>query len=196
MVFGSTLLAFGCGDDDSMAGVDAGPGRDSGPRVDTGPRPDTGPVEGCEGGPLAEPRPDCTLAPLPSTGDLREDCVQRINQFRAVCQCLPPLERWVDGEACADEHAEYDANTGTAHDGFRNMICTPGGRGQNECPGYRSEDQVIGLCLQQMWDEGPGEPFSEHGHYINMTNPAHARVACGFFTTSTGAVWAIQNFSN
>lgn len=146
-------------------------------------------------GPLELPIAGCSPAPLPSTGDLYEDCVRRINQLRTVCQCLPPLERWLDGESCADAHAEYDAMTGQAHSGFREQICSPGGRGQNECPGYRSEDQVITTCLQQMWDEGPGEPFSQHGHYINMTNPSHQRVACGFFTTSQGAVWAIQNFS-
>ncbi len=147
----------------------------------------------CMGGALAAPIPDCRPAPLPSTGDLREDCVRRINQLRWECQCLPPLERWTDGEACADMHAEHDS-TRSAHSGFRDRICTPGGRGQNECPGWPSESATVSGCLQAMWDEGPGEPFSEHGHYINMTNPAHSRVACGFFTTSGGRVWAIQNF--
>ena len=150
--------------------------------------------ESCQG-PLELPLPDCRPAPLPSTGDLYRDCVRRVNQLRAICQCLPPLERWYEGESCADTHAEYDAMTGQAHSGFREQICSPQGRGQNECPGYRSEDQVISLCLQQMWDEGPGEPFIEHGHYINMTNPSHQRVACGFFMTAEGRVWAIQNFS-
>lgn len=161
--------------------------------------PDPGPdpimlPESCDG-PLELPLPSCRPDPLPSTGDLYEDCVRRVNQLRAECQCLPPLERWYEGESCADEHAEYDAMTGQPHSGFRGQICSPGGRGQNECPGYRSDQQVISLCLQQMWDEGPGEPFSAHGHYINMTNPSHNRVACGFFTTDNGQVWAIQNYS-
>ena len=146
-------------------------------------------------GPLELPIDSCRPALLPSTGDLYEDCVRRVNQLRAECQCLPPLERWVEGESCADQHAEYDAMTNQAHNGFREGICQPSGRGQNECPGYQSEGQVISLCLQQMWDEGPGEPFSAHGHYINMTNPSHQRVACGFYTTSQGRVWAIQNYS-
>ena len=148
----------------------------------------------CEA-PLELPLADCRPTPLPSTGDLIEDCVRRINQLRAVCQCLPPLERWYEGEECAREHANYDGMTGQAHNGFNEGICSQGGRGQNECPGYRSEEQVIGLCLQQMWDEGPGEPFSQHGHYLNMTNPSFSRVACGFFTTAGGQVWAVQNFS-
>ena len=146
-------------------------------------------------GPLELPIPDCRPSPLPSTGDLYEDCVRRINQLRAECQCLGPLARWPEGEACADQQAEYDAMGRGAHAGFRDRICSPRGGAQNECPGYRNNDQVIGLCLQQMWDEGPGEPFIEHGHYLNMTNPAFNGVACGFFTTAAGRVWSVQNFT-
>jgi hypothetical protein len=80
-------------------------------------------------------------------------------------------------------------------------ICQPGGA-QNSCPGYASNNQVISLCLQQMWDEGPppvdpceGECFQEYGHFINMTSTSSTKVACGFFTTSAGKVWAVQNFS-
>ena len=104
-----------------------------------------------------------------------------------------PLARWADGEACADTHAEYDS-TRTPHAGFQARICPQSGFGQNECPGYRSTSQVISTCLQQMWDEGPGEPFQAHGHYLNMTNPRFSMVACGFYTTPNGAVWAVQNF--
>ncbi len=146
---------------------------------------------------------DCQLDPPPTTGDPRQDCVNRINQFRQECLCLAPLERWTEGESCADEQAEYDAASNQPHAGFSDQICEPGGWGQNECPGYRSEQQVIGLCLQQMWSEGPppsescsGQCFQEHGHFINMTNPDFKRVACGFFTTASGDLWAVQNFSN
>jgi hypothetical protein len=144
----------------------------------------------------------CTLAAPASTGDLAQDCVNRINQFRAECACLPPLERWTEGEACADQMAEYDSERDEAHAGFRDDICEQGGSAQNECPGYRSETQVVGLCLQQMWDEGPpptddceGDCFQMYGHFINMTNDAFGKVACGFFTTSDGDVWSVQNFA-
>ena len=150
-------------------------------------------TEACDNGPLDAPRPNCAPAVLPSSGNVYEDCVMRINQLRWECQCLPPLARWTDAETCADEHAEYDSTRG-AHAGFSADICSPGGRGQNECPGWNSNAHVINGCLQAMWDEGPGEPFSEHGHYINMTNPAHSRVASGFHTTGDGTVWSVQNF--
>jgi hypothetical protein len=45
-----------------------------------------------------------------------------------------------------------------------------------------------------MWDEGPGEPFSEHGHYLNMSSTQFSKVACGFSTSGQG-VWANQNFA-
>lgn len=160
---------------------------------------DAGPGEGlpdhCSSGPLAEPIAGCAPADLPSTGDPAQDCVNRINQLRAECQCLPPLGRWTEGESCADQHAEYDGMGAGAHGGFRDGICSPGGRGQNECPGYPGLGSITATCFQQMWDEGPGEPFIEHGHYINMTNPAHSRVACGFWTAPDGSVWAVQNFN-
>jgi hypothetical protein len=143
----------------------------------------------------------CKLSPPPTTGDIYQDCVDRINQFLTQCACLPALARRKDGEACADQMAEYDASMNMAHAGIRAKICQPGGS-QNECPGYSSNSQVIGLCMQQMWDEGPPPTatctdacYEEHGHFINMTDPNVKQVACGFFTTASGKVWAVQNFS-
>ncbi len=142
----------------------------------------------------------CKLAAPPSTGDIYQDCVNRINQFLTQCACLPALTRATDGEACANQMAAYDAGKNSAHAGAIDKICTPSGS-QNECPGYASNTQVISLCMQQMWDEGPpptssctGTCYEQHGHYINMTDPSVHRVACGFFTTSSGDVWAAQNF--
>lgn len=144
---------------------------------------------------LEEPIPNCAPLPAPDTGNLKQDCVSRINQLRGQCQCLPPLARWTGGEACADQHAEYDSTHG-AHAGTIAGICSPGGWAQNECPGWGSNSAVITNCLQMMWNEGPGEPYSEHGHYINMTNPSYTKVACGFYTTGSGTVWSVQNFSD
>jgi len=143
----------------------------------------------------------CKLSPPPTTGDIYQDCVDRINQFLTQCACLPALARRNDGEACADQMAEYDAAQNTAHAGFTAKICTPSGS-QNECPGYSSNTQVIGLCMQQMWDEGPpptstctGTCYETHGHFINMTDASVTKVACGFHQTADGKVWAVQNFS-
>jgi hypothetical protein len=155
---------------------------------------------GAGGAGACVPNTACKPAPPPSTGDIHQDCVDRINQFLTQCACLPALTRATDGEACADQMAAYDAAKNSAHAGANDNICTPSGS-QNECPGYASNSQVISLCMQQMWDEGPpptspctGTCYEQHGHYINMTDPSVHRVACGFFTTSSGQVWAAQNF--
>lgn len=182
----SGLVVAGC-DDGGTGGDDSG----------TSPRPDSGMMMSgsCSSGPLAAPIPGCMPTPAASTGDPAQDCVDRINQFRAECQCLPPLERWTDAEGCADQMAEYDSGGRPPHSGWSESICSPRGNGQNECPGWGGGEQaIVSGCLQLMWDEGPGEPFSAHGHYINMSSTSFSRVACGFHTTGDGQTWAVQNF--
>ncbi len=105
------------------------------------------------------------------------------------------MGRWVEGEACADQQAQYDYEVDQAHAGFSAGICEPGGWGQNECPGYGGDFGIVDFCLQQMWDEGPGDDFNAHGHYINMSSTDYTKVACGIYTTSDGEIWAVQNFS-
>ena len=183
-IIGICTLAVGCGDSPFWDQGTGGTGLTQGdPRF----------LADCSGGSLASPLDNCQPTPLPSTGDPYADCVTRINQLRWECQCLPPLARWTEAEGCADQHSEYDS-TRSAHSGFRDKICTPGGWAQNECPGWGSTEQVVQGCLQAMWDEGPGEPYSAHGHYINMTNPSYTMVACGFHETSEGRFWSVQNF--
>jgi hypothetical protein len=143
----------------------------------------------CDGGPLPNPIPNCAPAPPPSTGDFGQDCVDRINQFRWECQCLPPMQRWNAAETCTDQQSADDQQSGQAHGNF--PAC--GENAQNTCPNWPSEAQVIGGCLQMMWDEGPGEPFAEHGHYLNMSSTSFGQVACGRSTNGSG-VWSNQNF--
>jgi len=52
---------------------------------------------------------------------------------------------------------------------------------------------MITGCLDAMWKEGPGD-FAGHGHYINMSSDRYTLVACGFFTTSDGRMWSVQDF--
>ena len=113
-----------------------------------------------------------------------QDCVDRINAFRATIG-LAALSRWTDGEACADGEAQSDSETGTPHDAFGQ--CDE--FAQNECPDYDSTDRILEVCLQLMWDEGPGG-----GHYDNMTNVGYTEVACGFHQMASGLWWSVQNF--
>jgi hypothetical protein len=120
---------------------------------------------------------------------LRQACVDRINAFRAT-ENKPPYERWADGEGCTERQSGLDAESGEAHANFGEC----GENAQNTCPGWPDADAVVEDCLQRMWDEGPGEPFSEHGHYLNMSSTRFTEVACGFFEMSNGDIWANQNF--
>ncbi|WP_441291007.1 CAP domain-containing protein [Sorangium sp. KYC3313] len=117
-------------------------------------------------------------------------CVDTINEHRATLG-LAPLARWVEAESCSDEEAESDGNTGEFHGAFG--ACNE--NAQNECPGWGGPpESMIVSCLQVMWDEGPGEDFEKHGHFINMSSTRFTKVACGFHTFADGSVWAVQNF--
>lgn len=119
----------------------------------------------------------------------RQSCVDKINELRAS-EGKPPYERWVAGEGCADEQAALDATTDSPHGNFG--MCEESA--QNTCLWRDSVEAVVGGCLDQMWAEGPGEPFSEHGHYLNMSSDQYTQVACGFYEGPDGSIWASQNF--
>jgi hypothetical protein len=116
-----------------------------------------------------------------------DSCVQHINSLRASVG-LGPLARWNSAESCVDAEAESDSETGKAHGTFGQ--CQESA--QNECPGWSSMSGPSGIvpgCLDMMWSEGPGG-----GHYDNMTRAGYTMVACGFHQTSSGAIWAVQDF--
>lgn len=120
----------------------------------------------------------------------RQECVDRINAFRAT-EGLPPYGRWKDAETCVDGQAQADSESGIPHSAFGQCAESA----QNECPDWPIDTAYINSdCLQAMWDEGPGEPFSAHGHYLNMSNPDYTEVACGFYATPGGTMWATQDF--
>ena len=97
-------------------------------------------------------------------------------------------------ETCTANQCQNDAASQRAHGSFG--ACTE--LAQNECPGWGGwsgdPKDVLKGCLGAMWAEGPGEPYEEHGHYINMSNTAYTMVACGFHETEGGSWWAVQNF--
>jgi hypothetical protein len=94
-------------------------------------------------------------------------------------------------ESCDDQEAQSDALTNAIHGAFGRC----GEFAQNECPGWNgAPESVIGPCLQKMFEEGPGEPYEQHGHYINMTSTKYTTVSCGFFTKPDGSLWVVQNF--
>lgn len=145
------------------------------------------------------PAPTSTApAPAPTTppagpdvfAAARHACLERTNGYRARVG-VAPLSRRADHEACTDQQAKDDAAANRAHATFGRC----GEASQNECPGYPgTPETVVAMCLEQMFNEGPGEPYSAHGHYINMTEKSYNGVACGFFVAPDGKIWLVQNF--
>jgi hypothetical protein len=125
-----------------------------------------------------------------SLDEARVFCVDEINKYRATLS-LAPYAGWTSAGTCADAQSKSDSESGKAHGAFGKC----GEFAQNECPGWPGPpDSLLTGCLKMMWDEGPGEPFSAHGHYINMSSTSYTSVACGFYKTPTGNWWAVQDF--
>lgn len=142
----------------------------------------------------------CTLLESSSTDESlkqsyqewSEICVSKINEYRKT-EGLNPLLRWKEKEDCTHSAAKSDSEAKTAHGSFGS--CEE--FGQNECPSWPSIESTMEGCLKMMWDEKElptSAPFSERGHYLNMSSTSYTKVACGFHVTSDGKVWAVQNF--
>ena len=121
-------------------------------------------------------------------------CLETINSWRATLS-LKALAAWTDSATCFSRQAALDAKSGKAHGNFG--MCKESA--QNTCPGWFADAAVGGpqgameRCIESMWKEGPGEDFSKHGHYINMTNAKYSKVGCGFHITE-GSVWINMDF--
>lgn len=144
--------------------------------------------------PWTAPPPQSWTAPPPASSDrygaARQRCVDETNAYRARLR-LPPLVRRPDKEPCSDADARGDASSGQVHGGAGQC----GFGAQNECPGWPGPaDGMLSSCLESMFREGPGEPYSAHGHFINMTSREYTGLACGFETRADGNVWLIQNY--
>jgi len=169
LVLALALVSFGCG---NLAVSDIASGSSSTGRTGTSGSTTSG---GAGGG---------------STAGAEQLCVDTINQYRATLN-LPPYERWTMAELCADGQSQSDSMTMKAHGAFGDC----GEHAQNECPGWPAPaEKMIAGCLKAMWEEGPGDFNSGHGHYINMSSTEYTIVACGFYTTPNGDIWSVQDF--
>ena len=120
---------------------------------------------------------------------MRSRCLDRINAYRGSAG-VAPLSSNAGKLACVDGQAQKDALAQTAHGAFGQ--CSEAA--QNECPGWSGTPaSVVDSCIDMMFKEGPGSG-SAHGHYTNMMEPSYRTVACGFYVTSSGAVWITQDF--
>jgi hypothetical protein len=174
----------GGGDGGGLGSDSGGGGNDSGGTPDGGSNKDSGTVKADSGTP---PAPDSG----PGPNSIQQHCVDQINSYRQKLN-LPPYARMSASEACADGEAKSDAMSNKPHGAFPSC----GEWAQNECPGWPSANMQSSLdgCLSQMWAEGPGQDFSLHGHYINMSSQQYTKVFCGFYDIGNGKFWSVQDF--
>jgi len=144
---------------------------------------------------------------------VRQECVDRINMYRATLKLTPLARATPSQEACSDKGAMQDATNNSPHSSAG--MC-PSFGGQDTCPdlpigGFSGATLASSLmqCLDQMWAEGPPPSgttvnqciqdyqncFLKHGHYINMSMPNYTVVSCGFFKMTTGDYWGNQDFA-
>ncbi len=120
---------------------------------------------------------------------VRIACVQAINRYRATLG-LAAYARWCGTASCIDQQTHQDSQQQSAHSAFGD--CSE--HAQNECPGWSTPVQAqLIACLGQMWAEGPGSDFSQHGHYINMTSQTYTRIECGV-SVSGNTFWGAMDF--
>jgi len=146
--------------------------------------------------------------------EVRQVCVDTINEYRATLGLSPMNRASADLEQCSDEGAKKDGDSRIAHGSAGD--CRPLGS-QNTCPGYpvggwgsATLADALKMCLAQMWDEGePPEGreeclaeyfrgdttcFMTYGHYLNMSDTSNGTVACGFYDMGNNTFWMNQNF--
>lgn len=187
-LFGGVVLVgivVGCSSDPGTLGG-SGPSSTSTSSPSPSTTGTTEPSPSASSGPSADASAPPTTPPAPSGA--QDVCVAEINKWRAT-EGLPPLARWTQAESCTDGQCKSDSETNRPHGAFGRC----GENAQNECPGWNGEPEaMIGGCLKMMWDEKFGS--GEKGHYENMKSTRFTKVACGFYTTPSGKIWAIQNF--
>lgn len=128
----------------------------------------------------------------------REDCLAKINEYRAT-ESLPPYTlASEEKQACADKQSADDLKSGKAHGHFGDC----GEWAQNSGPNFSASFQknasaVADYYLEMMWNEKKlvesGEAdldsdadFTKIGHYKNMHSTSYTKVACGITLSADG----------
>ena len=138
----------------------------------------------------------------------RDDCLAKINEYRAT-ESLPPLSLAAEEkQTCAEEAAAADLAENSSHGHFGDC----GEFAQNSGPNFNTSWQknasaVAEYYLKMMWEEekalvtsGERDPEKKEdypyiGHYLNMKNTSYTKVACGIALSADGKKgWFNVNF--
>lgn len=137
----------------------------------------------------------------------REDCLAKINEYRATENLEPLTLAPEEKQTCTDQEAADDLAENKAHGHFGN--CSEGA--QNSGPNFstswrKTATEATDAFLKMMWedekalvvsgkrDPDKNEDYSYIGHYLNMKGN-YKTVACGIALTEDGKKgWLNINF--
>lgn len=137
----------------------------------------------------------------------REDCLAKINEYRATENLDPLTLAPEEKQTCTDQEAADDLSENKAHGHFGN--CGEGA--QNSGPNFstswrKTATEATDAFLKMMWEDekalvtsGKRDPdkkedYSYIGHYLNMKGN-YKTVACGIALTEDGKKgWLNINF--
>ena len=137
----------------------------------------------------------------------REDCLAKINEYRATENLEPLTLAPEEKQTCTDQEAADDLSENKAHGHFGN--CGEGA--QNSGPNFstswrKTATEATDAFLKMMWEDekalvtsGERDPdkkedYSYIGHYLNMKGN-YKTVACGIALTEDGKKgWLNINF--
>lgn len=129
----------------------------------------------------------------------REDCLAKINEYRATENLKPLALAAQEKQTCADKQSADDLKSNKAHGHFGDC----GEFAQNSGPNFNAKWQknataVAEYYLKMMWEEekalvtsgerdpNKSEDYPYIGHYLNMKNTSYTKVACGITLSEDG----------
>lgn len=123
----------------------------------------------------------------------REDCLAKINEYRATEDLEPLTLASEEKQKCADKQSADDLKTNEAHGHFGDC----GEFAQNSGPNFSGSFQknasaVAEYYLKMMWEDEKAKAekgvteYAQIGHYLNMKNTSYTKVACGIALSADG----------
>ena len=129
----------------------------------------------------------------------RDDCLAKINEYRATENLKPLALAAQEKQTCADKQSADDLKSNKAHGHFGDC----GEFAQNSGPNFNAKWQknataVAEYYLKMMWEEekalvtsgerdpNKSEDYPYIGHYLNMKNTSYTKVACGITLSEDG----------
>lgn len=123
----------------------------------------------------------------------REDCLAKINEYRATENLKPLTLASEEKQTCADKQSADDLKSNKAHGHFGDC----GEFAQNSGPNFNGKFQknataVAEYYLKMMWEDEKAKAekgeteYAQIGHYLNMKNTSYTKVACGIAISEDG----------